>query len=105
MVNVAKNSFNLTGFYEKDRFAARASYSWVDDVLQDVGGAGLSALNDAAFGSLDASVSYRITDNITAALEGQNLTDAAQWQFVKGGWFGGYTHYGRTVSFGLRAKF
>jgi TonB-dependent receptor len=27
MVNVAKNSFNLTGFYEKDRFAARASYS------------------------------------------------------------------------------
>ncbi|PLR20959.1 TonB-dependent receptor [Caulobacter zeae] len=105
MVNVAKNSFNITGFYEKDRFAARAAYSWVDDVLQDVGGAGLSALNDKAFGSLDASVSYKITDNITAALEGQNLTDAAQWQFVKGGWFGGYTHYGRTVSFGLRAKF
>ena len=105
MVNVAKNSFNLTGFYEKDRFAARASYSWVDDVLQDVGGAGLSALNDKAFGSLDASISYKITPQITAALEGQNLTDAAQWQFVKGGWFGGYTRYGRTVSFGLRAKF
>ncbi|OYX73479.1 MAG: TonB-dependent receptor [Caulobacter sp. 32-67-35] len=105
MVNVAKNSFNLTGFYEKDRFAARASYSWVDDVLQDVGGAGLSALNDSAFGSLDASVSYKITPQITAALEAQNLTNAAQWQFVKGGWFGGYTHYGRTVSLGLRAKF
>jgi TonB-dependent receptor len=105
MVNVAKNSFNVTGFYEKDRFAARASYSWVDDVLQDVGGAGLSALNDSAFGSLDASVSYKITPNITAAIEGQNLTDAAQWQFVKGGWFGGYTHYGRTLSLGLRAKF
>lgn len=105
MVNVAKNSFNLTGFYEKNRFAARASYSWVDDVLQDVGGAGLSALNDSAFGSLDASVSYKITPLITAAIEGQNLTDAAQWQFVKGGWFGGYTNYGRTLSFGLRAKF
>ncbi len=105
MVNVAKNSFNLTGFYEKDRFAARASYSWVDDVLQDVGGVGLSALNDSAFGSLDASVSYKITPQITAAVEAQNLTNAAQWQFVKGGWFGGYTHYGRTVSFGLRAKF
>ncbi|SFJ86664.1 TonB-dependent receptor [Caulobacter sp. UNC279MFTsu5.1] len=105
MVNVGKNSFNVTGFYEKDRFAARASYSWVDDVLQDVGGAGLSALNDSAFGSLDASVSYKITPRITAAIEAQNLTDAAQWQFVKGGWFGGYTKYGRTVSFGLRAKF
>jgi len=105
MVNVAKNSFNVTGFYEKDRFAARASYSWVDDVLQDVGGVGLSALNDSAFGSLDASVSYKITPQITAAIEGQNLTDAAQWQFVKGGWFGGYTHYGRTLSLGLRAKF
>ena len=105
MVNVAKNSFNVTGFYEKDRFAARASYSWVDDVLQDVGGAGLSALNDSAFGSLDASVSYKITPQITAAVEAQNLTDAAQWQFVKGGWFGGYTKYGRTVSVGLRAKF
>ncbi|ATC26710.1 TonB-dependent receptor [Caulobacter vibrioides] len=105
MVNVAKNSFNLTAFYEKDRFAARASYSWVDDVLQDVGGAGLSALNDSAFGSLDASVSYKITPSITAAVEAQNLTNASQWQFVKGGWFGGYTHYGRTLSFGLRAKF
>lgn len=105
MVNVAKNSFNLTAFYEKDRFAARASYSWVDDVLQDVGGAGLSALNDKAFGSLDASVSYKITPQITAAIEAQNLTDAAQWQFIKGGWFGGYTKYGRTVSVGLRAKF
>ncbi|WP_297508499.1 TonB-dependent receptor [uncultured Caulobacter sp.] len=105
MVNVAKNSFNLTGFYEKGRFAARASYSWVDDVLQDVGGAGLSALNDKAFGSLDASISYKITPRITAAIEGQNLTDASQWQFVKGGWFGGYTRYGRTVSFGLRARF
>ncbi|OYX04115.1 MAG: TonB-dependent receptor [Caulobacter vibrioides] len=105
MVNVAKNSFNVTAFYEKERFAARASYSWVDDVLQDVGGAGLSALNDKAFGSLDASVSYKITPQITAAIEGQNLTSAAQWQFIKGGWFGGYTNYGRTLSFGLRAKF
>jgi TonB-dependent receptor len=105
MVNVAKNSFNLTGFYEKGPFAARASYSWIDDVLQDVGGAGLSALNDKAFGSLDASVSYKITPAITAVIEGQNLTKAAQWQFVKGGWFGGYTQYGRTVSFGVRAKF
>jgi TonB-dependent receptor len=105
MVNVAKNSFNLTGFYEKGSFAARASYSWIDDVLQDVGGAGLSALNDKAFGSLDASLSYKITPQITVVVEGQNLTGAAQWQFVKGGWFGGYTDYGRTVSFGLRAKF
>lgn len=105
MVNVAKNSFNVTAFYEKDRFAARASYSWVDDVLQDVGGAGLSALNDKAFGSLDASLSYKITPRITAAIEGQNLTKASQWQFIKGGWFGGYTNYGRTLSFGLRAKF
>lgn len=105
MVNVAKNSFNLTGFYEKGPFAARASYSWIDDVLQDVGGAGLSALNDKAFGSLDASVSYKVTPRITAVIEGQNLTKAAQWQFVKGGWFGGYTQYGRTLSFGVRAKF
>ncbi|MCK5911841.1 MAG: TonB-dependent receptor, partial [Caulobacter sp.] len=105
MVNVAKNSFNVTAFYEKDRFAARASYSWVDDVLQDVGGAGLSALNDKAFGSLDGSVSYKITPQITAAIEGQNLTKASQRQFIKGGWFGGYTNYGRTISVGLRAKF
>lgn len=105
MVNVAKNSFNLTAFYEKGPFAARASYSWVDDVLQDVGGAGLSALNDKSFGSLDASVSYRITPQVTAVIEGQNLTDAAQWQFVRGGWFGGYTKYGRTISVGVRARY
>lgn len=53
LVDVAKDSFNLTAFYEKDRVGARVSYSWRGDVLRDVGGAGL------AFAGVDCHTGLR----------------------------------------------
>jgi len=103
--NVAKESVNLTGFYEKGPFAARLSYSWRGDVLQEVGTNGVESANDKAFGSLDGSLTYKLTDQLTVSLEAINLTDQAQEQFVADDRFVGYTDYGRTISVGLSARF
>ncbi|MBM0105853.1 TonB-dependent receptor [Steroidobacter sp. S1-65] len=103
--NVAKNSFNITAFYEHAAFAARLSYSWQDDVLQEVGTNGLGSANDKAFGSLDVDLSYRLNEQITVFAQGINVTDEAQLQFVRDDWFSGYTRYGRTLMLGMRAKY
>jgi len=105
LVDVAKDSFNLTAFYEKNRVGARVSYSWRGNVLRDVGGAGLAANNDSAFGSLDFDMSYKVTPNVTFVVQGMNVAGGVQWQYVRDNQFAGYTDYGRTFTAGVRAKF
>ncbi len=105
LVDVAKDSFSTTLFYEKGGAAVRFSYSWRGSVLRDVGGAGLAANNDKPFGSLDGDISYDITPNVSVSLQAINLTDAVQWNYVRGDRFAGYTNYGRTFLFGVRTHF
>lgn len=102
---VASNSYNATLFYEKGPFAARVSYSWLDDVVNAVGTAGLATLDNDDFGSLDASVSWQVNDNLSLFANAINLTGEVQRQYVGNHLFGGYTDYGRTWSVGLRARF
>lgn len=103
--DVAKDSYNITVFYEKDDFGARLAYSWVGDVLESVGTGGLTNLNNKAYGSLDGNLTYKLTEYLTAVVDAQNLTNAAEWKFAANGQFGGYTFNGRTISIGLRARF
>lgn len=105
LTDVAKDSFNLTGFYEKGAVGARLSYSWRGDVLRDVGGAGLAATNDKAFGSLDFDMSYRVTPAVSVVVQGINMAGGVQWQYVRDNRFAGYTDYGRTLMAGVRARF
>jgi TonB-dependent receptor len=105
LVDVAKDSFSVTGFYEKNGAAVRVTYSWRGDVLRDVGGAGLAANNDAAFGSLDYDISYDISPKLSVSFQGINVTDAVQWNYVRNKRFAGYTNYGRTFLVGVRARF
>ncbi|MDX3773366.1 TonB-dependent receptor [Chromatiaceae bacterium AAb-1] len=103
--DVAKNSYNLTVFYEKEAFSARVGYSWRDSVLNQIGTNNRSTKNKDAFGSLDASLSYAINDHVTVFAEGINLTDEAEQEFVDGNQFGSYTYYGRTFGIGVRVNF
>ncbi len=97
LANIARHSYNLTGFYENGPFEAWVSYSWRGKVLQSVGTNDNLSINDSAFGSLDASVSIKANDHIKVSLQGINITNAKQRQFVANNWFGGYTDYGRTI--------
>ncbi|MEG3089785.1 TonB-dependent receptor [Sphingomonas sp. PB4P5] len=105
LVDVARDSVNLSAFYEKGPIGARASYSWRGKVLRDVGGAGLAANNDSPFGSLDADISYKVTPNVTFVVQGMNLAGGVQWQYVRDNRFAGYTDYGTTLTAGVRARF
>ena len=103
--DVAKNSYNLTAFYEKNGLGIRLSYSWRDGVLNQIGTNSLASENKAAYGTLDLSASYDVSDSITIFVEGINVTDQAQQDFVQGDEFRSYTDYGSTYSLGLRASF
>jgi TonB-dependent receptor len=72
------DSANFIGFYDKDGLQVRIAYNWRDDFL--AGGGGNPRYTEA-YGQLDASVSYDLTDNLTLSLEGLNITDESTRQF------------------------
>jgi TonB-dependent receptor len=69
------DSYNAGIWYEKGPLSARASYSWRDDYVEDEFGSHGEDRSFAAFGQLDASIRYDITDNVAITVEGINLTD------------------------------
>ncbi|HEY4114193.1 MAG TPA: TonB-dependent receptor [Rhizomicrobium sp.] len=73
LVGDAKNTYNLTGYYENDQFSVRLAYTWRSNVL--IGLDRSTAENEASIGSLDASASYSVTDNISLTFDALNLTD------------------------------
>jgi TonB-dependent receptor len=70
------DSANLVGFYDKGAWQIRAAYNWRDEFL--------SANYDSersnpqyveAFGQLDLSIGYKISEKLTIQFEGINVTD------------------------------
>ncbi len=92
---VAKNALNLTGYYERNGFAIRASYSWRDKSVNDslVGSTfafpdqnGVSKIYQvyqAPYGQLDGQISYDITRRIGVVASVQNLTDEVQHTYLQ----------------------
>ncbi|MFG6462959.1 TonB-dependent receptor [Roseateles sp. DXS20W] len=104
--NLSKNAFNLAFMFDRGPFSARVAYSWRSKYLQNVnvngtqGGDGLDTNPNSptkgqtnvawglptwadGFGQVDASVFYKITDQFTVGLEGQNLTDSTYKQLMQ----------------------
>ncbi|WP_260598168.1 TonB-dependent receptor [Sphingomonas endolithica] len=78
------DSANLTGIYEKNGLSARVSYNWRDKYLAATNqGDNRNPLFTAAFGTLDANISYDITDNISLSLEAVNLTSESFRQYAR----------------------
>ncbi|MCW3837698.1 TonB-dependent receptor [Sphingomonas canadensis] len=68
------DSFNITGIYDKGGISARVAYNWRDKFLANVNrGGGRSPEFFAPFGTLDASVSWDITDQIAVSFEAINI--------------------------------
>lgn len=74
---LSKNSYNVIGIYERGKIAARVAYNWRSSWVRTTRGNGTQNLPiyDEGFGQLDASLAYDVTDSITVALDGVNLTD------------------------------
>jgi len=74
--NLSRHSANLIGMYELGRLSARIAYNWRDRFLSSVAnfvGIGAVPVYTKAYGWLDASVTWRIDDRTSIALEGSNL--------------------------------
>ena len=115
MTGQSKNSWNATLFYEGERFSGRISATNRDDFLIQVPGTE-TGFNSAANGYhgqsgttiLDASIRYKMSDNIEVSLEGSNLTNEPQQSWVANPSVSlplEYSETGRTVLLGLRYQF
>ncbi|MFS2026435.1 TonB-dependent receptor [Massilia sp. CT11-137] len=73
---MSKRAYNLVGLYERGPWSARVAYNWRDKFVDTYNyrGLGLDLVVDP-IKTLDASISYKITDNLTATLDGSNLLD------------------------------
>jgi len=73
-VRQAPFSANVAAFYNWKSVEARLVYNYTDKYLV------LIDREEDGFGQLDASLRYKMTDNLTIGLEGRNLTNANRVQ-------------------------
>ncbi|MBO9715233.1 MAG: TonB-dependent receptor, partial [Pseudoxanthomonas sp.] len=85
---LSKNAYNVAMFYEKGPWQVRLAYNWRSEYLLSVGPNGYNGNNNNitwklpvysdAYGQLDGSVFYRVSDHVQIGLEMNNLNDAEQ---------------------------
>jgi TonB-dependent receptor len=67
------DSANVIGIYEKDQWQARIAYNWRDKFLNNPNVGGGEPEFTKAFGQVDFNVGYKVTEDLTVALEGTNV--------------------------------
>lgn len=106
LVGVSPSSWNVVGFYEKGPVAARIGYFWRDHYLARLGPANGTDEVFNAYGSLDGSLNYAVTQDLNLTFEAINILDAAVYTYAS-------TktrpqeifNYGRTYSLSARYRF
>ncbi|SBV36812.1 TonB-dependent receptor [uncultured Stenotrophomonas sp.] len=77
----SKNQLNISPFFENDRWSARVTYSWRSKYYTNVDRGNYLVTDDYA--SLDASLNYKITDNLSLGLDGMNLLDSEYYSYAE----------------------
>jgi TonB-dependent receptor len=78
------DSANLTAIYDKGGLSARVAYNWRDKYLSGTNqGGNRNPLFTDTFGTLDANISYDITQNFSVSLEAVNLTSEPFRQYAR----------------------
>ncbi len=117
---VPRYSYNLTLYYERGPWALRTSYNYRDRSAQSRSEVGINqALNSMSIWRaerklLDASISYKVSENLELRLDGMNLNNEKTYLYYKDmlGRYGDdrartddQLYDGRTIQLGLRGKF
>ena len=108
LVGLSKNAYNATLYYEGERFSARVSAAHRDDYLTTVPGRNNNDVEGTkGTTTIDMAASYKLSENFELTLEGLNLTDEFQDQWVDsiGDRPSVYHHTGRQFFVGARYKF
>ncbi|MCE9678020.1 TonB-dependent receptor [Shewanella sp. AS1] len=76
----SRHSYNVTGYFENDLFQVRLAYNWRSEyMIRETGSYG-NRLHDA-FGSLDLSAVWHVTDYLDVKLDATNLLEEGSRQF------------------------
>ncbi|MFX1677691.1 TonB-dependent receptor [Mitsuaria sp. CC2] len=83
LLNMSPKSWNATMYYDDNTFSARVSASKRSSFLTRVPGQNNNDVEGKnATLNVDASISYKVNDHLTITLEGVNLTNEANDQFI-----------------------
>ena len=107
LVGLSKHNVNAALLYERNPFSVRIAYSWRSKYLQSTNSNGTNPLYNyyatpgaatpiqialpiysASYGTLDAGVRFKVTENFSFGVQGTNLT-AATARTLQGGYPGG----------------
>ena len=103
LLNGSKNTYNVTGFYENDRFSGRVSYNFRSKYKAGVDRGASQHVDDSK--TLAASFSYKINENLTLTLDGLNLTNEVIKMYAENkDQPRAFYVNGRTFYLGLRVK-
>jgi len=108
LTGLSENAWNATLYYEGERFGARVSLADRSDYLTTVPGRdGNNVEGTRGTRSIDASASYKFNDRIEFTLEGINLNNEwnDQWVDSNGDRVNVYHQTGRVYILGVRARF
>ncbi|MBD9370870.1 TonB-dependent receptor [Xanthomonas sp. XNM01] len=111
LTGLSKHSWNATLFYEGQAFSGRISATNRDDYLIQVPGTEQGFTNDVHGQNgntfIDASIRYKISEQLELSLEGINLTNEASetWVGANSRLPLDYSETGRQYMLGLRYKF
>ncbi len=76
LAGISDDSYNIVGLYEKGPIAARVAYSWRSKFLTNNLDCCIGLpMYQKASGFLDASIRYKLSDNVELSLDGSNLLD------------------------------
>ncbi len=107
----SETSYNIIAFYEKDDFQGRIAYNWRDDFLLKRSGSrykngeGIPE-HVKAYGQLDASFAYTISENFKVTIAATNLTNENTHEYLDiMERLGRIQYTGTRYTLGLRAKF
>ena len=73
LVGASKNTYNLQGYFETAKFSARVAYTYRSAFYSGLDRN--TAFSQDAIGTLSASLNYTISDNLSVALDGENLNN------------------------------
>ena len=102
------DSYNVVGLYDKNGFQVRLAYSWRDNVLSgiDRGDGQENPQYTEDYGQFDFSSSYVVAEKFTIFLEGINVTNETERQYMRSpGYPVALSQNGPRYFFGARYSF
>jgi TonB-dependent receptor len=104
LINLSRESWNATLYYEDDRFSARVSAAYRSAYPTTLPGRNGNATEETAETlNIDTAMRWNINDSFALTFEGFNLTDEVNDQYLTpDDRLSFYHHYGRSYFFGLR---